>query len=356
MAPLRTARCRIQMKGRTMRYHGINRELIGGLVATLIALLVVAMLMSTVGLAHAKETTDGEKTYRIGFHLWKPGKIYDEAMQGIRDGLNLSGIKYEEVILESGRNKETARENLQKLDAMGMDLIYSLSSAGTKIAKELNLATPVIATVINHPASLGVGQVGADEGTHLTGTSYYVDAKKQLELYAKLFPQIRKVGMIFDANNPAGALAEEPFMRRVCAELGIDFVSVSVKEKGELTDAADRLVGEKVDVVVIPTNKLVYANLASVVEKTAPAQIPIVSMNKQGVENGALAALFADTYNLGRQTADMATQILTNGADPRDLDFQYIPNPDIIINLASANRIGFVFPPEILSEAAIILQ
>src|SRR6187200_2516986 len=28
-------------------------------------------------------------TYRIGFHLWKPGGIYDEALAGIRDGLRL---------------------------------------------------------------------------------------------------------------------------------------------------------------------------------------------------------------------------------------------------------------------------
>ena len=86
-----------------------------------------------------------EKVYKIGFHLWKPGKIYDEAMAGIRDGLKLNGIKYEEVLLQSKRDKKLAEENLKKLDTMGVDLIYSLSSAGTKIANRLGLAFNVTA-------------------------------------------------------------------------------------------------------------------------------------------------------------------------------------------------------------------
>ena len=122
-----------------------------GLTAFVVSLFATLQPISPVA-AQAEET----KTYRIGFHLWKPGKIYDEAMEGIRDGLTLSGIHYEAIILESSRDRDLASENLLKLDAMGLDLIYSLSSAGTKIAKSLNLKTPLIATVVNHPASLGV--------------------------------------------------------------------------------------------------------------------------------------------------------------------------------------------------------
>jgi hypothetical protein len=33
-------------------------------------------------------------------------------------------------------------------------------------------------------------------------------------------------------------------------------------------------------------------------------------MSKQGVENGALAALYADTYDLDRQAAELAARIL----------------------------------------------
>ena len=341
-----------------MTYCRMQREWSNRLIAVLVSLLLTLALISYGSLSYASEpdNNDGEKVYKIGFHLWKPGKIYDEAMQGIRDGLALANIKYEEVLLHSDRDKELARENLLKLDAMGLDLIYSLSSAGTRIAKTLKMRTPVIATVINHPTSLGVGHTVEDGATRLTGTSSYVDAKKQLELYRSLFPRIKKVGMIYDANNPAGALAEEPFMREISAEMGIQFVSVPVTDKEEIQPAAALLLADGVDAIVVPTNKLVYGNLDIVIEQVANKQIPIVAMNKQGVENGALAALFADTYKLGRQTAEMATLVLRRGANPENVNFGFIEDPDIIINLSSANRIGYIFPAEVLSDAAIVLQ
>lgn len=332
-----------------------------GFVRLALAAIVVGA-MAAGGLTTASAAGDqlaqssGEKVYRIGFHLWKPGKIYDEAMDGIRDGLELEGIRYEEVVLHSDRDKELAAVNLRKLDEMDLDVIYSLSSAGTKIAKRLQLKTPVIATVINHPASLGVGQDDAGSGTRLTGTSYYIDASKQLQLYRALFPKAAKVGMIFDKNNPAGALAEEPFMRKACESSGLAFVSVGITDKTELRAAAAQLVEAGVDMIVVPTNKLVYGNLQTVFEVTASHRVPVVSMNKQGVEAGALAALYGDTYNLGRQAATMAKQILTQGADTIEIAFQYIPDPDVILNLSSASQLDFEIPAEVLSSAAIVMQ
>ena len=317
-----------------------------------------ALLAPNLGSAQTLEAaaTDGGEAYRIGFHFWKPGKIYDEAMAGITDGLDIEGIRYEPVILHSDRNPELAAENLRELDAMDLDVIYSLSSAGTKIAMKLNLQTPVVATVINHPASLGVSQDGTATGTRLTGTSYYVDAKKQMALYLSLFSEIAKVGMIYDVNNPAGALAEEPFMRQTCEAVNHPFASVGVREKGELEAATRQLIDQGASIIVIPTNRLVYANLDIVLQIANREKVPVVSMNKQGVENGALAALYADTYNLGRDTASMVRRIVSDDADPMSIDFQYIMEPEIILNLPAASSLGYEFPAEILSSAAIIID
>ena len=325
-------------------------------IAALMAAMIAATILVPVAQAGTSDQTADQKIYRIGFHLWKPGKIYDEAMAGIKDGLELAGIRYEEVILHSDRDKTLAEENLRKLDAMGLDLIYSLSSAGTKIAKKLELQTPVIATVINHPASLGVGQDNGTSRTKLTGTSYYIAAKKQLQLYRSLFPQATSVGMIFDTKNPAGYLAEEPFMKEACNEFGLKFHSVGIDQKDALSAATESLIAAGVDLIVIPTNRLVYGNLDIVIAVTSEHNIPLVSMNKQGVEKGALAALFADTYNLGRQTAEMASRILLNKADPLDISFEYIPEPDVILNLSSAQRLNYEFPSDILGDAAIVMQ
>jgi ABC-type uncharacterized transport system substrate-binding protein len=79
-------------------------------------------------------------------------------------------------------------------------------------------------------------------------------------------------------------------------------------------------------------------------------------MSKQGVENGALAALYADTYDLGRQAAELAATILREDLDPREAGFQYARHPDIIINLTSAKALQYQFPPKVLGKAAIVIR
>jgi hypothetical protein len=110
--------------------------------------IVVLVLVGCLGLRYGL-TQERDRQYRIGFHLFKSGTIYDEALEG---------IAYEAVLMNSHNDPVQAKKNLQALDEMGLDLLYSLSSDGTQIAKDMLLKTPIIATVINHPASLGVTQ------------------------------------------------------------------------------------------------------------------------------------------------------------------------------------------------------
>lgn len=307
-------------------------------------------------LCGAQAAGAAEPGYRIGIHYYKSGTIYDEAVQGLRDGLLTLKIPYQEVVLNSKNDDAAAAANLKSLDGQGVDVIYSLSSAGTIIAKDLGLKAPIVATVVNHPVTLGVAGGSGATAARLAGTSYYVEAAKQLGLYRSLFPTLKKVGMLFDAKNPAGYVAEEPFMREACAAAGLPFESVGVAAAAELPAATERLLAARVDVIVVPTNNLVYENLGPVLALTNAARIPVMSMNKQGVEKGALAALFADTYNLGRQAAEMVRKIVAEKKEAASLGFEYIPQPDIIVNLAAAQAIGYQFPDHVLGSAAIVLQ
>jgi putative ABC transport system substrate-binding protein len=338
--------------------HVLQQVRIRSLVAFVVGCLVLGNGLSLAQEQGVNQHANGGQgaPYRIGFHLWKPGAIYDEAMQGIKDGLTLAGIAYEAVVMQSDNHEAKAIENLRALDAMGLHLIYSLASAGTQVAMTLGLHTPIITTVVNHPASLGIDQRNGQHGIKLTGTSYYVDAHKQLQFYRTLFPGLTKVGMIYDRQNPAGASAEEPFMRQACQKLGIAFFSVGIDKVTDLAAAAKELVTKGVDAIVIPTNNLVYENLQAILIIAYAHKIPVLSMNKQGVENGALAALFADTYNLGRYTAPMAKQILVDKTDPRHIPFQYISEPDSIVNLDAARQIDYEFPADILGKVTIIIQ
>jgi len=219
----------------------------------------------------------------------------------------------------------------------------------------LGLKTPVVATVINHPVSLGI-QRGGENHTGITGTSYSIDPGMELGFYRTLFPHLSRSGMIYDIRNPAGYLAEEPMMEAACEKQGIRFISVGVEKKEGLASAAKELIARKVDIIIIPTNRLVYANLGIFLPVTNSHKVPVVSMNKQGVEYGALAALYADTYKLARLAVPILIQILEEKRVPSNIPFVFIKKPDVIINLSAAKRLNYEFPAEIIEKASIILR
>ena len=79
-------------------------------------------------------------------------------------------------------------------------------------------------------------------------------------------------------------------------------------------------------------------------------------MNKQGVENGALAALYSDTYKTGLLTGPIAKKILIDKINPKHIPFKFSLKPDLIINLKEAKKLGYNFPNTVLSDATIKLE
>ncbi len=298
-----------------------------------------------------------QKKYIIGIHWWKPGEIYTETYQGLIDGLNLEKVDYRQLHFRARRNNKLAVNNFRKMDSSALDIIISLSSAGSRIAAQAGLKTPVVALAVSHPQSLGINNSGSNKGTRITGCSYYIDASRQLDFFLRLFPHLKRVGMIFDQHNPTGYLAEEPLLSSACAARRLEFFSSGITRPGELQAAARELLEQKqADIIVIPTNRMVYANLGLIQPLTDAKRIPLVSMNKQGVEYGALASFYADPYKLGRLAVSQVIRILKKEKSATDLPFQYIDQPDIIVSLKAADRLHYEFPPIVLGQASIVRE
>lgn len=322
---------------------------------TLLIFICGFLFFSLSEVACKEENTSGESSIRLGFHFYKNGKIYDEAYEGIVDGLRLSDIQFEEFIYRSGRSVEQASKNLREMDKLNLHAIISFSSAGTRISQSLQLQTPVLASVINHPISLGLKEA-ENVQSNISGTSYYVDAKRQLDLYRDLFPGLKKIGMVYDEHNPAGYLAEEPLMQKACKERGLEFISVSATGRDDVAYATNLLLLKHVELIVIPTNLQIYDNLDLILEVTLPFRIPVVSMNKQGVEAGALASFFADTYKMGRQMEPIIRQIVDKSKKVSGIPFVFSEKPDLIINLQAAEKLDYEFNPSLLGRASIVIN
>ena len=83
-------------------------------------------------------------------------------------------------------------------------------------------------------------------------------------------------------------------------------------------------IGSDIDVVYIPTDNLLAANMTLACNILTPKGIPVVA-GEEGMceDNEALVTLSIDYKKLGVQTAEMAIKILTGEKKPADLPFEY---------------------------------
>ena len=60
--------------------------------------------------------------------------------------------------------------------------------------------------------------------------------------------------------------------------------------------------------------------------------------------SGGLATYGINYYELGKQTAKMAVEILRDGKKPADMPIQYLENCDLTVNEETAKALGITIP------------
>lgn len=241
---------------------------------------------------------------------------------------------------------------LRQLDAAGFDLIITITSDALVIAVNVVEKTPCIFTNANNPLFLGFEKV-EQEKRSFSGATYYVPVERQLELFLKLKPGIKKAGFIFDQNNKSMRV-EVKESRNVCGFMGIEFIAEIVENREEMKQAAASLIERGAECVILTSSGLIYDNVELIKPLTDGKNIPIFSFNKKGVPKGAVAAFAVDYYDLASEVViPMAYKALFEKADLSKSPYKYMENPTIQINKKSAETVGITIPGDILKKAVL---
>jgi putative ABC transport system substrate-binding protein len=104
--------------------------------------------------------------------------------------------------------------------------------------------------------------------------------------------------------------------------------------------AAEALIAEGVDAVFTPTDNTVMTAELSIYEKFVEAGIPHYAGADSFALNGAFCGYGVNYVTLGTATADMAVDILVNGADPATTAVQIMSSGIATVNTETAEAIG----------------
>lgn len=327
------------------------------LLLTLMAVLMVAVLAACGGGNKEQPKDQDAEQVKLGIIQIVEHPALDAARQGFLDVMAENGYIAGENLIVDFQNAQGDQANLQTIarkftqDKVNMVLAIATPSAMT-MANETS-EIPILITAVTDPVSAKLVNSLEKPGTNVTGTTDMNPIKEQLLLIKDIVPDTKKIGIIYNSSE-VNSQVQVDIADKVAPELGVELVKVTVTASSEVMQATQSLVG-RVDAIFLPTDNMVISSLAAVIKVAEDNKIPVIAAESNSVENGAIATIGIDYYELGRTTGQMALRVL-KGELPQDMAVQGQAGSDIVVNLQAAERMGITVPEEIIAKAAKVIE
>lgn len=320
----------------------------------IIALLACALL-STPALAQEK------KMVTIGVTKIATHAALDADEKGFEAGLASVGFKEGVNVRYVRMNAEGDLAKAQAIAKQFADekvsLIHSIATPTTQAVVKLHKTIPVVFSSITDPVSAGIvpkdSAPGKKTGTNLTGVSDQWPVALQMEIYAKMLPNAKRWGTIYNPAEPNSVIHIKG-MHTAAKNLGLTLVEVHVDNSKAVAQAAASLVG-KIDAITITSDNTAVADLTSIVKLCNEKKIPLFAGDVDSVAAGAVAAYGLDYYLVGYSAGKKAGLIL-KGSKPGDIPWGPVEKFSLVINQKAAALQGVALTAEFLNKADKVIK
>jgi putative ABC transport system substrate-binding protein len=281
----------------------------------------------------------------------------DAARQGLLDGLKEKGYV-------EGENLEFTYQTAQGNPAIAVQIAKQfvgerpdvLVGIATPTAQALAASTrsiPVVFTAVTDPIGAKLVKNMDKPGRNVTGLSDLSPVAQHVELMQELLPNVKNIGVVFNPGE-ANAVALVELLREAANARGLNVIEGTALKSADV-QAAAQIVASKVDVIYAPTDNTVASAIDGLVNAANQANKPIVGASTTYIENGALAALGFDYYQVGVQTADYVDALL-KGKKVADLPVKVAKGSDLALNQKAAYKLGITFPASVLERATSVAK
>ena len=306
---------------------------------------------------HAQST----RTVRIGVIRPAPVPVLDVNQQGFEAALAGAGFKagvnvsYD--VQTTGGDPHRAQAIVQKFIEDKVDLVHSMGTAPTLAAMKAGARVPVVFSAVSDPVGAGIvpegSKPGQVTGTQLTGVSDRWPMGLQLETYARLVPQARTWGTLYNPTE-AGSTLQARQLREAAARLGLQLVEVPVGGTGEVRQAALDL-ASRVQAIFVISDATVSADILAIQEAGDRHRIPNFTGVVSGVRRGALAAFGVDYFLAGYAAGKKAALVL-RGVNPGQIPWNLAEHFGLVLNQKAAKALGIVLPVDMLRIADNVIE
>ena len=319
------------------------------------ALAAAALISGGCGGQSSGQSGDASGKIKIGVvQIVQHGSL-DEANKGFVDALKERGYGPDKVKIDQ-ENAQGDQSNLKtivsRFKAEKPKLICAIATPAAQAAANEIKDIPIVGTAITDYISAKLVQNDEKPGGNVTGVSDFASMDAQMELAAKLIPQAKNVGLIY-CSSEVNSEVQANQMKDYCKKHGLTVEERTVNNVNDIQQVAESLVG-KVDYIYVPTDNTLASSIPTLMKITDANKIPVIVGADIMAKDGALAALSVDYYRLGKQTGELAADILDGKVKPETSPIQHQKDYTIVINKQDAEILGLTIPEEIAKKANMV--
>jgi putative tryptophan/tyrosine transport system substrate-binding protein len=252
-------------------------------------------------------------------------------------------------------NMDRVRAEATSLIQMKPDVIACNGDRVVAVFRQLTSSIPIVA-VASELAGSGFVESLARPGANVTGfsTTEFTVIGKMVETLRQLAPGVSRVGMIYNPDNPVGAVYWRAF-DAVATRLGLQPVDFRIHGVADI-ERAIAVLAEHPNGGLLGAPDVTIQKLAKqVISAATRYRIPAIYTASFFVKEGGLASYGSDIVEVFRRQASYVDRIL-RGEKASDLPIQQPTSYQLAINLKTAKVLGLTIPETLLATADEVIQ
>ena len=244
---------------------------------------------------------------------------------------------------------------VEELVASNVEAIFALSYRAALAAKN-GTALPVVVFSAGDPVATGLVDSLARPGGHLTGISDLAAelAPKRLQLLKQIAPQMRRVAMLWNAEDPAMTLRYR-VSESAAQALGLKVEPLGVRSTEDFEPALSQMKQNMPDAIFVVDDRLTNVNRRRIFDFADTNRLPAMYEVEHIPRDGGLMSYGPDLVESLDRAAALIDRIL-KGAKPRDLPFEQPTRYRLVINLRTARLLGLTVPQVLLAQVDELIE
>ena len=295
-------------------------------------ILALAMALTMVACGSKKED---EQVFTVGVVQLVQHEALDAATQGFTDALKEAlGDKVNVVVKNASNDPQTCTTIVNGFLADKVDLIMANATPALQAAAAATNTVPILGTsVTDYASALEIDNWSGTVGGNISGTSDLAPLDQQAAMLQELFPNAKKVGLLF-CSSEANSKYQVDEVTKLLTAAGLTCTEFSFTDRND------------VSVCKVSTDNTAASNTEAIANVVLASNTPVIAGESGLCKGCGVATLSIDYYELGKITGQMAADVLTGKADISTLAVKTAPTSTKQANMANCQKLGITVPAE----------